>query len=474
MVRVVIAAFTCAAKGRCTCLSTRSTTAPRWVTSVVCTFPMVTTVADTLFSRLIDAFPAGRAYSPDDFSRDPMPAPLQSYLEERLRHRLSAVVLADEEWFDRNHPDVQKAANTYREVVHRHAQIPASAWHEELRNACRRVVTYLVEPATTLTNVVFDGGTREASLEEISSRLRLFPSYTYFGEVIGAYFEQKNLGRIDKDRFAALVRRIDHQMTRDFDAEEWMKLLEPLLSVIRQIPEFSGGIPVDVLKTFLEEKKADGLKARLESRFEKNGARLIGGSELRQLFEQPDTQEEQPSTPPATEHRDPSTLREPAHHGGSVPLWKQYESGTSKPPGRAQAASSTSRGDAAPAAATEAQPLWKQFRKSESPSAHRPAAASQTEAVTERVGPATDDSLTGLERAVLGEKGSRNRSLFLKHLFSGSTEDYEDTLRELDTAENWSQASQIIAREVFLKHQVNIYSDPAVAFTDAAEARFRS
>lgn len=87
---------------------------------------------------------------------------------------------------------------------------------------------------------------------------------------------------------------------------------------------------------------------------------------------------------------------------------------------------------------------------------------------------ALPSGLSELEVAVLGQRGTRNRDLFVKHLFSGSTDAYEDTLRKLNVAENWSEASQIIAREVFIKHQVNIYSEPAVAFTDAAEAKFRS
>jgi hypothetical protein len=49
---------------------------------------------------------------------------------------------------------------------------------------------------------------------------------------------------------------------------------------------------------------------------------------------------------------------------------------------------------------------------------------------------------------------------------------YRAVLEQLDAAPSWTAASQIIAREVFRKHHVNIYSDAAVAFTDAAEARF--
>ena len=100
----------------------------------------------------------------------------------------------------------------------------------------------------------------------------------------------------------------------------------------------------------------------------------------------------------------------------------------------------------------EAIPLWMRFR-----SAAEPGAA----------------DLPMLEHAVLGEHGYRNRERFVKNLFSGSAEAYEQVLRRLYTAPTWTQASQIIAQDVFKAHRVNIYSPPAIAFTNAVEARYR-
>jgi len=105
-------------------------------------------------------------------------------------------------------------------------------------------------------------------------------------------------------------------------------------------------------------------------------------------------------------------------------------------------------------------PLWRRFQGRP----ERPATAPAPEEPTE---------LSTLEHLVLGDRGTRNRELFVRHLFNGSAAEYERTLRLLRHAPNWTQASQIIAQEVFLKNQVNIYSEPAVSFTDAVEARFR-
>jgi hypothetical protein len=100
------------------------------------------------------------------------------------------------------------------------------------------------------------------------------------------------------------------------------------------------------------------------------------------------------------------------------------------------------------------------------------AATESADATPSSSGPSTGD-VAPLERAVLGDRGPSNRALFIRELFGGSEDDYRATLKRLRTAPNWTRASQIIAQYVFRAHQVNIYSEPAVLFTNAVEDRFR-
>ena len=86
--------------------------------------------------------------------------------------------------------------------------------------------------------------------------------------------------------------------------------------------------------------------------------------------------------------------------------------------------------------------------------------------------PSASMALAVVEDAVLGEAGALNRDVFVNNLFAHSIDDYERVLRYLHVAPTWAEASQIIAEEVFRRHQVNIYSDAAILFTDTAEARF--
>ena len=77
-----------------------------------------------------------------------------------------------------------------------------------------------------------------------------------------------------------------------------------------------------------------------------------------------------------------------------------------------------------------------------------------------------------IEQAVLGEEGAGQRDVFVTHLFARSIDAYERVLRQLHATTNWPEASKIIADNVFRPFKVDIYSDPAILFTDTVEAGY--
>ncbi len=116
--------------------------------------------------------------------------------------------------------------------------------------------------------------------------------------------------------------------------------------------------------------------------------------------------------------------------------------------------------------AAEGPPLWQRFADPATDDAPHPAERPEVPA------PAASrpTSLSDLEARVLGDDGER-RGWFVDELFAGSSDEYHRTLAALDAACSWTEATEIIARDVFRRHRVNIYSEPAVAFTDAVEAQ---
>ncbi|MDX1741285.1 MAG: hypothetical protein R3178_08335, partial [Rhodothermales bacterium] len=99
-------------------------------------------------------------------------------------------------------------------------------------------------------------------------------------------------------------------------------------------------------------------------------------------------------------------------------------------------------------------PLWQKYRSTKTP------ATGQSQA-------------SEIEVFILGHDGALIRDAFVDELFDGDQESYLEVLDQLKESHNWPEASRVIAERVFKRFQVNIYSEEAVAFTNAVEARFR-
>ncbi len=409
---------------------------------------MLTSAVNSLVDRLLSAYPPTRSYGISDFSGDPMPVPVRDYLRQELRARLGRVVPEPEAWIDDEHDDVARAQRAYLDVLARHQRVPAHAWEGILDRACDETMRVLVRPASTLADLVFEDGRATAAPDEVLGKLDYFSFYPYFREVVEAYVEQKNVASFDRSRLEALLKRVDREMTSDYGPAEWVRLLRPLSSVLRAAG-FRDEIPSDLLAAFLHEKGAEAALNRLHNGFESD--ERVPTDALAGLF-RPDAGDGaaagRPQRPePVQEDRSP-TEREP------IPLWKQFEQSevVIKDEHVAQSARSG-----------PGEPLWKQFR----------GASDTAQTVRSPHRTMTNARFEDLEMEVLGPRGARNRELFIRHLFAGDRNEYESTVRKLQSIGTWAEASKVIAQEVFLKHQVNIYSDPAVAFTDAAEMRYR-
>ncbi|MBL7977729.1 MAG: hypothetical protein JNN12_05255 [Bacteroidetes Order II. Incertae sedis bacterium] len=108
-------------------------------------------------------------------------------------------------------------------------------------------------------------------------------------------------------------------------------------------------------------------------------------------------------------------------------------------------------------------PLWKQFNQ---------------KVPSERVstGPTTSDpnleAAMRIEPLILGFLSPERRTWFLRTLFNNSPAFYLELLEKLRQCKTWNEASEVIAIALFLKNNIDIYSEAAVVFTDTVETRF--
>ncbi|WP_263785629.1 hypothetical protein [Salinibacter grassmerensis] len=444
-------------------------------------------LADALSERLLDAFPPDQAYTEADWAADAMPAPLRHYLTHLLRHHhrreTRQLRRARTDWVNYDHPEMEQAAHAFLDAVDQHMQVPRDQWAETLRTAARRTTNYLVRPVPTLSAFVFEDATGAVPVPQVQWRMRFFGPYAYLRNAVQAFADKQDRDAFTPDAFERVLRRVDERMTADFDADRWLDLLDPLFDTARCATGRTQ-VPLSLLRTYFEEKKADTLTERLTAYGRTEDADTVAPDALRRLVDAALTQGSSADAP-SGQHDAPDAPLDPSLHkpadetsaSGSnssseaapqaTPMWKQFEQ------------DATQRRTETDTSEDGAQPLWAQFQQRPSDGSEETSTSSSSantassSSSAQRSTVSDPDDLSTLEREVFGPSHTPKREVYVDALFDGDQSAYRRVLKRLRTADSWSDASQIISGDVFRPYQVNIYSDAAVHFTNAIEATFR-
>lgn len=471
---------------------------------------MSRSLSDPLAERLLRSFPPDRAYTRTDWADDAMPDPVAHFLNQLLDHhsRREARRLrrARTNWVDYDDPEMEGAVRTFFRAVEGHTQVPADEWEDTVHQAARHTTAHLVRPARVLGTFVFGNRDKPLRLPEVLWRMDFFGPYAYLRKAVHAFAQKRDLDAFSPDRFEQFLYRVDERVTADFDADRWLRVLDPLFQVARRAVGRER-VPVLLLQTFFAEKSATGIEQRL-ARYEADGHDEAGPKVLYRLIEEAASQDSPPApessssrdldapptpdgvtdTPPEAEASSDDDIwgvagaarpeegnePQPASDGeGDAPLWQQFQRGRT-------------RNEASDDETAEQQPLWAQYRRGrdqrvsdavstdggaslaeESETEDSPDAPISGTAASEK------SALEALERDILGTANPPHRSVYVRQLFNGDRTAYREVLDRLRDAESWGEASQIIASDIFRTYKVNIYSDAAVHFTNAVESRFR-
>jgi len=495
--------------------------------------PMHSTVAESLYERLLSSYPSGQSYKQADWDRGPMPGPIRHFLVHLLRHQSrhesQRLRRAGSEWVGYDAQEVQSALSRLQDVLSRHARIPEGEWEGALQQATRYVTAYLFRPAPVLSDFVFGKQAASLPLERIRWRMQFFRPYPYLANAVNAYAERQNVSSFERDTFRRFLHQIDRRLTADYSHDQWMDALQPLLD-LTQAATGTAEVPIQELRPFFQDKGHTVAVQRLD-RLSEDGQSRIGASGLHRVLKPERTTEERApeaeplrssdapwssSDPASGEDSDPALRGASDESDGPTPLWKRFQAGSSPSSGNGSA-----REGASPKGAGK--PLWAQYRSSRQKPTRRPSSelpdselpgpelsspfsSEASDAPLQPISsssmpegeapskspfdtgtfddvndpapgtPTSSDkaSIEALERKVLGGSNPPQRGVFVRQLFGGDLGSYHDVLDKLQHADSWSQASQIIARDIFRAHKVNIYSDAAVHFTNAVEQRFRT
>lgn len=482
---------------------------------------MVNASADALADRL-QGILGPAPHDRSDVER--LPSPVAVRLIAALDAEIAAAAaLPFTDWIDAEAPAVRAAADAWVEAVHGAVRIPEAAWPEALRAATREAVRHLVRPVPALTAAAFDEHAGRQPVGVVLERMRGFAAYPYFADIAERYVERKDMRHLDREGVERLLRRIEQRLVEEFEIEDWIRLAQPLFDLFGPVVEPAGTVPASLLAAFLRERGKPGWAVALTEHeaYTPDSFREALERAARARSTSPEDDALSEVVPPGEKAEEPDALgsaepvrKSPASHVSDSPpredVEEETESAQDAPPRKQRESSSQHessqheeddeneplwkrlarhRGATVPddeAAGSEAatgqtvndeDPIWKRFSSSETLSTADAAAAVGTARPDAAL---IDDfadealSLNAAERRALGESDPERRRWFVNALFSGSERDYGHVVRRLARVPSWTAASQIIARDVFRKHRVNIYSEPAVAFTDAVESQVRA
>lgn len=389
---------------------------------------MTSAFTESLLHHLLAAFPAGHHYGLAAIQRPPMPDPVAHFLSCHLRLRLEEEVLGlalpQSPWFDTQTTTVRGA---FIEAGH----FPADMWEKALRSAISHVWDFLIRPTRTLCLFLYGEENETVPASLLEQGVACFQEHAYIGVAARTYAAQCQERQVDRAGLSAALRAAEREATSNLDTDGWLSMLEPVFA-LAAVGE--TGVPIEALIAFFRDKQATAQLDRLLLHRHEENVDTLSRATLQLTLSrtiEPVVPVDAPEEP--------------------VPLWKQFQ----QQPGDGDKAA----GKHTIADQTASRPRWTQFR------------TDGTHALSSEP-PMYADDLARIERAVLGEAGGRYREMFIESLFERSVDRYERVLRRLHDANSWRDASSVITQDVFRAFDINIYSEPAVLFTDAVQARY--
>ncbi len=439
---------------------------------------MLRAATKALHTHLLDAFPPDASYELSELSSSGMPGAIVHFLTKTLQHRADIETRrVAPDWFDGHHPDVQSSRKQYATALARHGKVPAEKWSSTTQQVLRQLLAYMIRPVPTLLNFVFQGKRNRLPAATVRSRMAYFAPYPYLHDALGNTAISDENPVFDRERLAAVLRPADRQETEALDDTGWAAYFDPLFDLYSLVDADEPSVPAELLCTALEYKTMEHLAERLRSRERQDFTK----DQLRDALQKPQPVDPLPDedtfdlgphlddeefAAPPTRPSEPATT-ETSEPDGPVPLWMKFRGQPAAP------SNPSTQNPPKEEKKSGNRPRWQQFSPLSSsgdsgpsqPGGATPSHSSEPSRPTA--------SVTELEERILGPNAAKHRAFFIGELFRGSKEGYHRVLQSLDQADSWGEASQIIAKDVFRANSINIYSDPAVLFTDLVEERFR-
>ena len=445
---------------------------------------MKESILNRIEHSILTHLPADQPVDAHQIQQSPLPNGLSHFLLKTLERRAhleaEQTFLSTGSWFDQSHPDflalVQEASHRLSSM----ARFPADEWPRAVRQAAETVLDFLVEPASTLSRFAFSGESDSMPAADLRRRTGYFGWYPYMGRAVDAWLARQDLQRVDQVQFEATMVHLDRTLTGDYTPEQWMNLLGPMANLMQFGGIEPAGLPVGMVIRFFEAKNQAATAAAIAQAARKHDADMITMLSLQGVITSTWSASQQQTVSETEADSSSAAVSMPEEQAPSVeatadtgtedpdnplPLWKRFQQRTGESAGSTAAPSAPEPG---------AQPLWKSFEQRSGSEGKKPDNPDPAvlDPSAEEVGVPSRPALRLENQHVVLGTAVRKRDRFIRDLFDGDEAAFESAMDALVEAPDWSVASALIADLVFRPFRIDIYSDTAVDFTNAVEARY--
>lgn len=458
----------------------------------LCNNPQKSRMSESLEQRveaaIFASLPGTESVSRATLSEAAIPSGVRHFLLQTLDRRVlleaNRLIEALPGWIDSTHPDVHRLGDDLADRLYLAGQFPADEWRNAVPQAVGILMAYLQQPASAMASFAFSTDTPSLPVSDLLRRTGYFIEYPYMAKAVEAWLAQRATPQIDRTAFETAMHRLDSRLTADYSVEAWTTLLQPLVDMVGFAGIQPDGLPVAMAIRFFEAKGRSGIAAAIHAAATQHNAKMITMASLQDIIGRAlDPTDNLPIEPPANKPAEsgadgeetPSHDGEPRQTGShSMPLWKRFQqrvdAGTPSDDGKRP------QGHSDPSI----QPLWKSFGQQQpgQPQDSRVPLGKPTDEPGGRYAAKEPQAVSSdhvasldLQQVVLGAS-IRFRDRYIRDLFQGDDVAFNAVIEDLSSAADWTAASAIIAERIFRPYQIDIYSDVAVDFTNAVEARY--
>jgi len=434
-------------------------------------------------------------YRPSQIQDAGVPAFVVERINVELYRNLAESILPPKtDWANMQSERVEKSWNAFVEAIRAEARLPQSFAQSVFETATEDIMDMLIRPRQAIPDVLYSVD-EELDMETLIERSRSVVVYRYLVKVLPRYMEKKELETLNKDRCRMVITQVDEKVTANYTPLNWAHLLNPLFELMdgdvdsellrlffkdKELPAVAnmfdrqdGDVTVQeviellsspVLETNDDQRKDDSPSESVEDerpeQREKSFSPFEDSSQKSEKFDPfKAAPQDSKTTQEVNDNKNKETDETRSEDEKDEELNKQFDvSGEDKI--KADDESMAEQNEATDEDEEDI-PMWKQFAEESEDEEEEPLIdLTDTEEDVEQ------------RRREIDEHLAHNQDYFVDELFGGDEMAYSNALAELAEYKSWRKASKYVEEEIFKRNLIEIFSEPAVDFTDSLQAYF--